>query len=495
VTAAPDDVGAGLQPVARWAITARLELVTAAHLGGESDSTADMAVIRDRVTGRPLLTGASLGGAMRNYLTDRLDGYLANESDPRVARLFGARRPVGTATHDDEGSQSPLVVFDALGDLAGGPTEIRDGVAINAASGTAEDHKKFDFEVLPAETLFNIRVELLILARDDEQEQLSSLVCTLDGLAQGEITLGARRSRGLGRLRATSWNTRRYDLSNPEGWLDWLTTSAGAPLPGRPGPDAADNPAGACQRAHQALSVVPIPPNENCVTIAVTAYLRGEILVRSPATIADAPDVSHLTSGGRSVIPGTSVAGALRHRALRIVRAVGGDTERTAALVDALFGPAVPTGGSSRRNNAARASRLRVTEDAISGGTRVRSSRIRIDRVTQGVTSTALFDEEPHTRGRLQITLELRNPEKGEVGLLLLLLKDLLAGDLPLGGSASVGRGVLHGQAVLSRPGGTTVTLLVGPDGTGRADPAEEHKFVDEEIDDLKARMAERSAS
>ena len=41
--------------------------------------------------------------------------------------------------------------------------------------------------------------------------------------------------------------------------------------------------------------------------------------------------------------------------------------------------------------------------------------------------------------------LSLRQPKPHEVGLLLLLLKDLWTGDLPIGGESGVGRGRLAG--------------------------------------------------
>jgi len=45
----------------------------------------------------------------------------------------------------------------------------------------------------------------------------------------------------------------------------------------------------------------------------------------------------------------------------------------------------------------------------------------------------------------IELKLELRQPEKYEIGLLLLLLKDLWTGDLPVGGTSSIGRGRLQG--------------------------------------------------
>ena len=62
----------------------------------------------------------------------------------------------------------------------------------------------------------------------------------------------------------------------------------------------------------------------------------------------------------------------------------------------------------------------------------------------------------------------LRRPEEGAVGLLLLLLKDLLSGALPVGGTSAVGRGVLQGDARLHFPNGDEVVF----DPARPADPA-----------------------
>ena len=45
------------------------------------------------------------------------------------------------------------------------------------------------------------------------------------------------------------------------------------------------------------------------------------------------------------------------------------------------------------------------------------------------------------------LEIEIQKPKDAEVGLLLLLLKDLWLGDLPLGGESSIGRGQLAGKS------------------------------------------------
>ncbi len=77
-------------------------------------------------------------------------------------------------------------------------------------------------------------------------------------------------------------------------------------------------------------------------------------------------------------------------------------------------------------------------------------SRIKIDRFTGGAYPTALFSEQPvfaKDDTELTLYLELLSPKDYEIGLLLLLLKDLWTGDLPLGGEISVGRGRLRGRS------------------------------------------------
>jgi hypothetical protein len=117
------------------------------------------------------------------------------------------------------------------------------------------------------------------------------------------------------------------------------------------------------------------------------------------------------------------------------------------------------TGTERDEDTPLRASRLRISESLVERGKRVRPSRVRIDRFTQGVVPGALFDEEPDYQGRVRLRMELRNPRSGELGLLVLLLKDLLAGEIAFGGTAAVGRGRCTGGATLRLEDGRSVRL------------------------------------
>ncbi len=444
----------GIRPcVARWVITLEAVLESAAHIGGLGGELTDMPLIRDAREGLPLLPGTSLAGALRSYLADFLGGYRSSEPD-KVALLFGVSRG------DDLGTQSPLVVFDSVGRLPERQSsEIRDGVSIDAAKGTAEEHKKFDFEVLPPGTVFPLRLELVIDDTEHENELIGLLTASLRALETGELTIGMRRSRGLGRFSSRNWRAHRYDLNSADGWLQWLFSEHDNPIPARNAPQAdLDSalqgawPTGQWQQFHD---------QRKRLICDLTVRQQGGVLVRSPGLTPDAPDVAHLTSGGRPVLPGTSLAGALRTRALRIariVRARHGDSER---WVEELFGPR--TKGEERTEASLWSSRVRISESALRNGKPLRPRRVRIDRFTQGVVPAALFDEEPWFGGETCIRMELRNPYEGETGLFLLLVKDLITGDLPVGGTASVGRGILAGRAKIRLPDSFEADIEPGP--------------------------------
>jgi CRISPR/Cas system CSM-associated protein Csm3 (group 7 of RAMP superfamily) len=456
-----DDFGARAL-TARWTIQGVLTLRSAAHFGGaQGDDDADMMVLRDRLTGQPFLPGTSLAGALRSHLADRLAGY-ATEEPAIVELLFGGK------PQDDPaivGPQSAAIVFDSfVRPGAQRHSEIRDGVAIDGPSGIASDHFKYDIEVLPAGAQFDIRVDLLVPREkndvdwsdsfatppDDFEQGLVALLTTAISGLESEISLGAKRSRGFGQLSIGDWSIHRFDLQTREGWLGWLASDHEKPASG----GAVAWPPAPMDR---------VVDRRKRVTVTANLEVEGAIQIASPSADPEGTDVAHLRSGNQSIVAGTSLAGALRNRALRIANVV---RENDGALwVDALFGPRGPKN--------LKASRLRVSESVIDGGRRLRPTRIRIDRFTQGVVDGALFDEEPQFGGSVTVKLELRDPGDGEAGLVLLLLKDLLTGDLPIGGTSSVGRGVLKGFAQIEMPegqDGVSVRVSSALDPSGNAD-------------------------
>jgi CRISPR/Cas system CSM-associated protein Csm3 (group 7 of RAMP superfamily) len=422
--------------IARIIVEGELVLQTPAHFSnGDRDELTDTPLLLDPLDGKtPLLTGATIAGALRSHLRERERGYGASADRSSASVLL-----FGSLKGDDEGKQSPLIIEDALGKPATFGIEMRDGVGIDPESRTASEDKLFDMQLWQAGTTFPVRFELLIRQGNNADALKRALATALSGFNDGGITLGARKRRGYGRMTVSGWRVKTYDLMNPEGLLAWIERG-GESLDGvTPSSDI-----------KTALGVTALVDDQRqFFEINATFLLDGSLLIRSGSGQDDrGPDTVHLHArqadgSKRPILPGTSLAGALRDRALKIANTLDVNG-RAQTLIDEMFGIEMRTGVQPK------ASRIVVTETVVQNARAdLVQNRVSIDRFTGGAREAALFNEQPAFGGddtMLTVNIKLINPKDYEVGLLLLLLKDLWTGDLPLGGESSVGRGRLKGK-------------------------------------------------
>jgi CRISPR/Cas system CSM-associated protein Csm3 (group 7 of RAMP superfamily) len=336
-------------------------------------------------------------------------------------------------------------------------------------------------ELLRAGTRFRLRFELLIneqkpkkmswaaydrlpqnerdvLLDKRRKELYTDLAVALQGFERGEIGLGARKRRGFGRCQVSKWQMRRYDLTTPEGLLAWLSE-------GRAWQEC---PMVLVEEGNSLAEILGVSLHDtkdkrHRFEIEARFALDGSLQVRSGFGQADqGPDMEHLhrplydesdPSGVKRepVLPGTSLAGVLRARAVRIANTLTDDEVKAQTLVSKLFGVGPEdVEGKGQDEKALQASRLVVHEVVVRGARPLVQTRIRVDRFTGGAMDNFLFNEAPVFGGedsRLTLELTVRDPRDYEIGLLLLLLKDLWTGDLPVGGESSVGRGRLKGKS------------------------------------------------
>lgn len=419
----------------RWVVTGTLILETPAHFGnGDTNELTDLPLLVDEVNQQPFLPGTSIAGALRNYLRERQLGFGKKETGASLASaLFGGFRG------EEEGEQSPLIVFDAPGHSTG--IELRDGVAIDPETRTAADEKKFDVQLLAAGSTFDLRFELAI--NKDSEKLLSALATALHGLEDRQITLGARKRRGFGQVTAGGWRVWKYNMQDRDGLLAWLASRDWHPAaPERTG-------ATLTEKLGASLDNVDLRKSAH---LRATFSIDGTLMIRSGFGQSDSgPDMVHLHSprpGKKDrvpIIPGTSWAGVLRQRALKIARTVSGNNVAASqTFVDEMFGPSAIERGDKN----IKASRVGIKESEITEVDSLVITRVKIDRFTGGAFESALFSEQPavgRPETRLTLDLIVREPKLAELGLLLLLLKDLWTGDLPIGGESGVGRGRLKG--------------------------------------------------
>ncbi len=442
----------------RWIISGELELVTPASFSnGDAGGIVDLPLLTDPLTGEALLTGASLAGALRSYLHQ----FTASGTTRSPAEiLFGGKR------EDADGKQSPLIVEDALG---GEPRiELRDGVAIDPTTRTALEAAKYDRELLAAGTVFQIGFEL-VLNTQDYEHRARALAQALSGLEEGEIRLGGRKHRGLGQCRVRKWRAWRYDLTMAKGLRGWLAHDRNgeswekeqlAPWTGA-----------RIREWEPLLATAPLTDERNRFILEGKFAIDGSVLIRAGFEAETAPDTTHLRSqrdGEEApILSGTTLAGVIRGQALRIARTVSNKEERARDIVNQLFGY---MSQNAAEEEVRVASRVVVDESVIGGDYKdLVQSRVKIDRFTGGAYESALFTEQPIFGGETTLRWEIKNPENAEIGLLLLVLKDLWTGWTTIGGEASVGRGRLRGQVAklhLHQPDGSKQWQLEA-DGNG----------------------------
>ncbi|MEO9027208.1 MAG: RAMP superfamily CRISPR-associated protein [Ktedonobacteraceae bacterium] len=453
------------QIVQRIVVEGDLVLQTPAHFGnGDGADLVDMPLLTDPLDNKtPLLTGTSIAGALRGYVRERehgfrqkIDPYTRADQSASVL-LFGGNKG------NEYGEQSPLIVEDARGKNAA--IELRDGVRLAGVSRTSAEDALFTIEMWEAGTTFPLRFELIVRSYDNASALKRALATALVGFNDDSITIGARKRRGYGQVSVTGWRVKAYDLTNTEELLDWIANGANE-LSGTASPDIV-----------QALGVGEmIADQRRAFRLKGTFSLDGSLLIRSgsgpdiaqtAANVTDGqqPDMVHLHSARLAspldktrkrmpIVSGTSLAGALRARAFKIARLLAPqiDAGKTAAreVIEGMFGVEME---KMELGAKPRASRITVSEHEVHMESEVKNTliqqRVSLDRFTGGARDSALFSQQPLFGGpQSQVIVELRlaNPQEYEIGLLLLVLKDLWSGDLPLGGEVSVGRGRLRGQ-------------------------------------------------
>ena len=216
----------------------------------------------------------------------------------------------------------------------------------------------------------------------------------------------------------------------------------------------------------------------NQCTIHLSLIPQGPMLIKSgrqgaDPTKADMEFVETYHEGEKTIyLPGSSLKGAIRAHAERIVRTVGSDrpdqsciwaNDSTAQdnqhLKNRSGGAEVYRASSFTEQmfgNTSLASRIRI-EDAYSTTATVIEERngVAIDRVLGSATSPALFNYQVCTSGKFATRIHLRNFSLAQLGLIGLVLRDLNEGWFAIGFGKSRGLGnvcVEYHSAIVQYP-------------------------------------------
>lgn len=374
--------------------------------------------------GQPFIPGTSLAGVLRQTIQD---------IRPDVDKvLFGS-------IDEHKGTQSALQINDIP--LENTNISVRDGICIDDVLGVTKDGAKYDFEVIESGAYGTLRIDCII--REYHQNQVDIIeeaLKTLANLLGNGISIGARTVNGFGRIACEDISLEHYDFAKPESVQDWLLRKSGATI---------------------TIPEAPIVAKRDLI-IDMDCYLEDTILIKS---IFEARWEDKLEGKSEDklltlFIPGTSVKGVLRHQCGHIVHALG----RGTAITNELFG------FSNDKTKDSHKSRVLVNEVYFDTAyTQEEQHRIRVDRFTGGVMNGALFANHPlrNTKGeKLTFPLHIRIKDctDSEAGLAMLLVKDLMTGQVTMGANRTIGCGRIKGHSVTVKYNGESYVI----DGTGK---------------------------
>lgn len=243
---------------------------------------------------RYYVPGTSIAGALRSWMFEHFGATRA------VAELWGDAEDLGA---------SRLIVDDAFL-----PTEqeIWDGVGIDRETGVAASGVKFDRAVMPAGSKLALAIEVELPADPAIATDCRSLIgWLLQALKDEQIGLGGGRTRGLGTVKLEGVVIFEENWSNRKKVLEWLENGGGRTL-----------------RINELVKAAGLKPRAPArIDIEIAWVPEGPMMVkagRDGLAVDMVPMVSGTAGQVGMVIPGSSIKGALRSQAERIVRTVTG---------------------------------------------------------------------------------------------------------------------------------------------------------------------------
>ncbi len=405
---------------------------------GEGD-VHDVEILKDE-RGNPFIPATSLIGALKSAVEKKFE--IPNDDS---WRYFWGNRETNKNV-----MQSHFIVDDAyLPDDVYIKVPYRDGVKIDPKNGRAVDQCKYDYELIEVQCTFPFSAELKIRSCMESSDVEKILSACMRVLESGELQLGAQTTKGFGRFKLENFEIHAFVFPDDGAkFIQWLET---------------DQCPSQCRIDTSELPRLKLK-NRRDFEIEANFELKHALMIRSYTADPNKPDIVHLRADEKPIISGSSLKGAIRARALRIVHTLGKREE----MLSNLFG----TIDSENKKK----SRFWVDETQIENACSEVQVRIKIDRFTGGVIEGALVESEPlwHHKEEIRVRMGIRNFQDWEAGLILLVLKDLWMEDLPIGGEKAIGRGILKGLQAKISFNNKTVVIRKTDSGLDLSGPVEE---------------------
>lgn len=340
----------------------KLQLETSLHIGTSAITVeTDAPLLRD-ACGRFYIPGTSVTGALRARAEERF------KEEKLIRQVFGWQdtdEVQKNKSQKDTGQKSKLFVEDAI---CPDPffSTVRDGVGIDRKYGTARPGAKYDLEITPSDLEMELIIRLETRDGDDIERMRHLMFELMQDFQNGNIRLGAEKSRGLGRCRFDyHWRTLDFgDANQVRTWLIGQTEGGvqnkidALPLCSvRIGKSELSSSSDLSTPRDPSVREIILSSSlafnpEKTEEIDITLEMEiasGPFLIKDGREDGevDAVFVKVRKKNGRTrdYIPGSSVKGVFRSRAEKILRTLGGSV---CDILDASESPSDKTDGSAK---------------------------------------------------------------------------------------------------------------------------------------------------
>ncbi|SHF27185.1 CRISPR/Cas system CSM-associated protein Csm3, group 7 of RAMP superfamily [Thermoanaerobacter uzonensis DSM 18761] len=403
-------------------------------IGTGKGDIIDIEIIKDE-NGNPYIPATSFVGALRHHISKNF-----KEEDKETWEYFWGSKNL----NNNKAVQSHFILSDLkILKIMDNPKEdlitVRDGVAIDEKTGTAKEKAKYDYEIVNKDLEFEFKAEIKIRKsfKNKTNDILKILKTIITEFEAGNVQFGAFTTKGFGRFKLKNFQILKFDF--PNDGINYLKFLQNEYLP----EDKLD-----LKKIELDLSKIDILSKKDNADCIITAdfSIKSSLIISSYTTDSKDPDKVHIKYNGKNVLTGTSLKGAIRSRAFKIVNTLCKNNQEENDDLKKLFGWA----DTENKEETKYKSRVIIDESIVENVIEKEQARIKIDRFTGGVIAGALFQSKPlwHNDENVRLKIKIKDAKDWEIGLLLLVLKDLWNEDLPIGGEKNIGRGVLKGKGI-----------------------------------------------
>ncbi len=380
-------------------------------IGSNKGGLVDVELIKNEI-GDFYIPATSFKGTLKHYLLLNFKKRVKN----LVNKYLGSEESEG------------IFIIQDLKAITSMNITVRDGIAIDQTKGVSKEGAKFNYEILEPNTRFKLEIEIAINDSINEGEVNKFLKTIIEELNEGHLRIGAMNTKGYGKIKLDKFSLFEFNFPTDGGdWFNYLINKS------------IDPKLEISLKDYDSYEYI---KNDKCI-FKISFQIKSSLIIGATPSNPNDPDKIHILSNGIPVLTGTSIKGALKARAIKIINTLGGNGDE---MLRDLFGWIDLTNKSKTKYK----SRVILNDEVIENVNKTKHNRIKIDRFTGGTIMGALFSSQPlwHENEKINITLSLKQAKEWEIGLLLQVFKDLWNEDLPIGGEINVGRGLLIGDLI-----------------------------------------------